>query len=301
MRRYDITRKAMIFWTLFIGIGALAGSAAMLIKTDGSILQMQSLLPYFQVLPFADLLFQDYLFPGIALLCVNGIPNLIAAYLLIKKKPAGIKLSAILGFTLILWIIIQFIIFPMNFMDIIYFIFGLVQMLTGYACWVFYRQSICEPKLSDYKNIGSSKSELVVFFSRLGRAKKVAYETADKSGAEVFEIKTKERTEGTLGFWWCGRFGMHKWGMDISALPENLDSYEKVTIVTPIWVFSICGPVRRFCELAKGRIKSAEYVIVHFQPSKYLSAKKELDTLLGITGASFTSICSELGHNRLMK
>ncbi|MDD2648528.1 MAG: hypothetical protein PHI27_07690 [Eubacteriales bacterium] len=290
----------MIFWTLFIGIGALAGGIAMLIKPDGSILQMQPLLPYFQVLPFADALFQDYFFSGIALLLVNCVPNLIAAYLLIKKKPAGIKLSAILGVTLALWIIIQFIIFPLNFMDIAYFLFGLIQALTGYACWVFYRQSICEPKLSDYKNIGSNKSELVVYFSRLGRARKAAYEAADKSGAEVFEIKSKERTEGTLGFWWCGRFGMHNWAMEIEALPEALESYKKVTIVSPVWVFHICGPIRRFCELAKGRIKNADYILVHFQPAKYNSAKKELDSLLGITGGAFTSICSELGHNRVM-
>lgn len=28
----------------------------------------------------------------------------------------------------------------------------------------------------------------------------------NRTGAEVYEIKSNERTAGTLGFWWCGRF-----------------------------------------------------------------------------------------------
>ena len=32
--------------------------------------------------------------------------------------------------------------------------------------------------------------------------------------AKIYEIKTSEKIDGELGFWWCGRFAMHKWGMD---------------------------------------------------------------------------------------
>lgn len=48
-------------------------------------LQMEFMLPYFEVLPFSEILFKNYTFSGICLLIVNGITNLIAAYLLIKK------------------------------------------------------------------------------------------------------------------------------------------------------------------------------------------------------------------------
>ena len=87
--RYQIARKWLIFWCLFIGIGAVAGSTAMFIAPDGSILGMSGMLPYFQVLPFADVLFQDFLFSGIALLIVNGLSNLTADVLLLAKKKAG--------------------------------------------------------------------------------------------------------------------------------------------------------------------------------------------------------------------
>lgn len=85
-KRYDITRKVLIFWTLFIGIGAVAGSAGMLIDPTGKAMGMDALLPYFSVLPFSDVLFQNFVFSGIALLIVNGITNLSAAVLLIRRK-----------------------------------------------------------------------------------------------------------------------------------------------------------------------------------------------------------------------
>ena len=63
---------------------------------------MDSMLPYFQVLPFADILLQNYLFPGIALLIVNGLTNLVAALLLLRKKKIGVVLGGVFGVTLMM-------------------------------------------------------------------------------------------------------------------------------------------------------------------------------------------------------
>ena len=133
--RFDTARKWLIFWTLFIGIGAIAGGLSMIIDPSGKALHMDGMLPYFQVLPFADVLFQDFLFSGFALLIVNGLTNLTAAVLLFRKKKIGVILGGIFGVTLMLWICIQFYMFPLNFMSSIYFVFGLCQAITGYAAW----------------------------------------------------------------------------------------------------------------------------------------------------------------------
>ena len=299
--RYEKARKFLIFWCLFIGVGALFGASCMLIKTDGSILQMQGVLPYFQVLPLAEYLFQDFLFPGIALLCVNGIPNLLAAGLLLKKKREGILLGTLFGVTLMLWICIQFIIFPMNFMSTIYFIFGLAQFITGYVTSVFYRQEKFQANQancldSHYGNIGNNKKQLVVYFSRMGYTKKIAYETANESGAELYEIKATERTEGTLGFWWCGRYGMHRWAMPIEEPEFDFSAYENVTICSPIWVFQLAGPVRRFCEMTCGKIKNVDYILVHHQKSKYQNAFDEMDRLLQTKHGKAKSIRCHVGN-----
>ena len=122
--RYSRARRALIFWTLFIGIGAVFGALCMLIDPSGKKFYMDAMLPYFQVLPFADVLFTDLTFSGIALLVVNGLTNLTAAALLFAKKKSGVILGGVFGITLMLWICIQFYMFPPNFMSSIYFVFG---------------------------------------------------------------------------------------------------------------------------------------------------------------------------------
>ena len=162
--RYHIARKILIFWCLFIGIGAVGGAICMLLAPDGSIMGMQGMLPYFQVLPFADILFQNFTFPGIALLCVNGIPNLIAAALMFAKKKSGVICDTIFGVTLMAWIVIQFVIFPLNFMSTAFFVFGFLQAATGCAALIFYEQEHFSVLIEDYPSIGTDHSRLVVYF-----------------------------------------------------------------------------------------------------------------------------------------
>ena len=107
----------------------------MIVDPSGKTLHMDGMLPFFQVLPFADVLFQDFLFSGFALLIVNGLTNLSAAVLLLKNKKAGVILGGLFGVTLMLWICIQFYMFELNFMSTSYFIFGLCQAVTGYVAW----------------------------------------------------------------------------------------------------------------------------------------------------------------------
>lgn len=133
--RFNIARKWLIFWTLFIGLGAVAGGLSMILDPSGKTLHMDGMLPYFQELPFADLLFRDFLFSGFALLIVNGLTNLTAAVLLLRRKKLGVILGGIFGITLMLWICIQFYMFELNFMSTAYFIFGLCQAVTGFAAW----------------------------------------------------------------------------------------------------------------------------------------------------------------------
>ena len=294
--RYDKTKKILIFWCLFIGIGALFGSIGMFIDPTGNLMKMNDILPCFKVLPFSEVLFQNYVFSGIALLVINGLSNLLAAYLLIKNKKIGIILGTIFGFTLMLWITIQFIILPINALSIIYFIFGLLQLITGYMTYVFYTQKNFKFDVKNYNNIGKKKEDMVVYFSRMGYTKKIAYEKANELGADIIEIKTKEKTDGTTGFWWCGRYGMHKWGMDIENININLKKYRKVIIISPIWVFSISAPVRNFCYKYGKDINDVEYIFTHFMDVKFESVANEVDKILNKKRSKFMSICTRFGR-----
>ena len=294
--RFETARKWLIFWTLFIGIGAVGGAACMLAAPDGSLLGMDGMLPYFQKLPFADVVFQDFLFSGFALLIVNGLTNLTAAGLLLERKKIGIVLGGVFGVTLMLWICIQFYLFPFNFMSTAFFLFGLAQACTGYAAWVFYQQEQFTIRPEDYPNVGSDPHRLVVYFSRMGYGKKLALEEANRTGAELYEIRATERTQGTLGFWWCGRYGMHHWAMPIEPISVDLTAYDHVTICSPIWVFALAAPVRAFCQAAAGQVKEVDYILVHHNNRPYENAAQEMDALLGLHRMGLRSVCCRKGR-----
>ena len=289
-------RAILLFWTLFIGIGALAGSLSMLIEPDGSILHMESLLPYFSVLPLSRYLFQDYTFPGIALLLVNCVPNLVASHLILRKKESGIVLGVIQGIVLMLWITIQFVIFPFNFLSTSYFIFGILQAISGFMAYVFNAQEKMVVKKEDYRGIGSRGKDLVVFYSRLGYTRRIAYEIASETGGVVEELKAKERTEGTLGFWWCGRFGMHSMAMEIENPLYDPSQFESVIICTPIWVFGPSGPAIRYLEMERGKIDKLHLVMNHFNTSFYMKAARLLEKKAGMKAESIRSFVSRIGR-----
>lgn len=292
-KRYKISRAILLFWTLFIGIGALAGGLCMIIKPDGSVMGMDAMLPYFQVLPFADVLFQDFLFSGIMLVVVNGLTNLVAAGLIFANKKSGIIMGGIFGITLMVWIVIQFVIFPANVMSSLWFVFGILQAITGYVCFVRYKQDRFVFDESEYINIGENPSCAVVYFSRTGYTKKLAYQIANERGADIYEITTTEKMDGDLGFLWCGRFGMHKWGMPINDI--DLSKYDSVVICSPMWVFGVCAPVREFCKMQRDKLKNVGYVLTHTMNARFENVAEDMDALLDAKHTFFESYSTQLG------
>lgn len=91
-----------IIWTFFIGIGALFGGGFMVIDPTGNPMGMNELLKYFQVLPFSSVLFQNFLFPGISLIIVNGITQITTAILLIRKNRLSAQFTVACGILLML-------------------------------------------------------------------------------------------------------------------------------------------------------------------------------------------------------
>lgn len=297
MKRYKVFRIALIIITLFVGIGAFGGGLAMLIEPSGKSVGFDALLPYFQVLPFANVLFQNFLFPGAALIIVNGITNFVSAFLLFNKKKSGIISGMIFGITLMAWITIQFVIFPPNPLSIIYFCIGFVQFVVGYVCLVSYKQAYFSFDEFKYKNIQEHSSVAVVYFSRTKRTKKIAYEIANSFKTEIHEIKTIDNIEGTLGFWWCGRYGMHhKWGMPIQKMDIDVSKYERVILCSPMWVCSLASPAKQFLIEHKGKFKSVEYVITHFNPFFNKKLYRYCDSLCETKHARSIDIISALGH-----
>ena len=292
-------RGVLLFWCLFIGIGAVGGSACMLIDPTGHIMGMEPLLPAFQVLPFADVLFQNFTFPGIALLVVNGLSNLLAAVLILRKKPLGLVLGTIFGFTLMLWITIQFFIFEFNALSTSYFVFGCLQLLAGHLAIIADKRAAFAARAAQLPTVPEHSDTLVVYFSRRGYVRLLAYQAAHDAQAEIVELKTPEVTQGASGFAWCGRFAMHRWPMPICELGTDPSAYAKVIFVTPLWVFNVCAPMRQLMMDLHGKLRQTEYVIVHFRkPQSIAKAVATMDSLTGVKASRVTNICCQLGKCR---
>lgn len=86
--------------------------------------------------------------------------------------------------------------------------------------------------------------------------------------------------------------------MPIEPLAVDLSAYAQVTICSPSWVFSLAAPVRSFCRQASGRIRSADYLLVHHTKGAYKHAAREMDALLGLTHTRLVSRQCRLGVYR---
>lgn len=125
---------------IFVGAGAMCGFV-MIYDPTGRLMMMDGLLPYFQKLPLAQIFFKNFTVPGIALICINGVPNIVAAAAIVGAKRWGVILGGLLGITLMMWIVIQFVIFPFNYLSTTFFVVGIIQAAVGYRAFKSIKKS----------------------------------------------------------------------------------------------------------------------------------------------------------------
>jgi len=133
----SVLRKSLIFWTFFIGLGAVMGMTMMFIDPTGKMWGMDTVLTSLQVMPWPDIFFTNFIFSGIVLFCVNGATQLFSAFMLLRKNHYAWLCCLICGIILMLWCILEWIIWGFNFMSNLYFAFGLVETI----CALLYQNS----------------------------------------------------------------------------------------------------------------------------------------------------------------
>ena len=94
---------------------------------------------------------------------------------------------------------------------------------------------------------------------------------------------------------------MHKWRMPIEDINIDLKSYKTVIIVSPIWVFSICAPIREFCYKYSKDLNNVEYIFTHYMNSNFNSVANEVDKILNKRRKKFISICIRIGKVKKYK
>ena len=123
--------------TQFIGIGAIAGAVMMWIDPTGATWGGEPLLEMLRAkMPWPDVFFKDFILSGFVLLGLNGITQFVAAYLLFKKHRLAQHAVLACGIILMLWIVLEWWVWGFNAMSNIFFVLGLVEVVT--ACFALY-------------------------------------------------------------------------------------------------------------------------------------------------------------------
>jgi hypothetical protein len=118
--------------TLFIGIGAVAGAVMMWIDPTGQMWGGEPLLEMLRAkMPWPDVFFKNFIPSGFVLLFLNGITQIVAAYLLFKKHRLAQHAVLACGIILMLWIVLEWWMWGFNVVCNIYFMLGLVETITA--------------------------------------------------------------------------------------------------------------------------------------------------------------------------
>lgn len=120
------------FWTLFIGIGALAGALMMWVDPSGRMWGMDALLPVLERrMPWGEALFSSFIFSGFALLVANGLTQYVAFFLIHGKHRLALPAALSSAVILMLWVALEWCLFGFRTMCNVYFAFGLMEALTA--------------------------------------------------------------------------------------------------------------------------------------------------------------------------
>jgi hypothetical protein len=120
-----INNKVLLRWGLvlvegLVGITAVRGGYS-LIATNGLGMPIE----FLQSSPF-----ESFLIPGLILLFIVGGSNLIAALLIWRRSKYALEASAVAGFGLLIWIVVeQYIIAHPHVLQLIYFALGTLILI----------------------------------------------------------------------------------------------------------------------------------------------------------------------------
>jgi len=88
-------------------------------------------LSIYDPFPFHDVFFTSHFWPGLALLLVNGVPNIVAIVMRRRSgEQAWLRWCTIAGVLLIIWTVVELVLIP-NGISVFYFVLGVFQLAAA--------------------------------------------------------------------------------------------------------------------------------------------------------------------------
>ena len=125
-----VARGFLIVVSILNGLAGIVCGVLFIAGPDGRFMQAGALLPVVQQLPLATVFFRDFVWIGVVMLLVLGIPNSIAAVMLLRKSSKQYLVTLAAGILLILWCGFE-LVFMFNALAVAYFVVGLLSILSS--------------------------------------------------------------------------------------------------------------------------------------------------------------------------
>lgn len=100
---------------------------------------------------------------------------------------------------------------------------------------------------------------LVAFYSRTGTTEKIASAIAEKTEADLEEIKDTVNRSGAMGYLRSGRDATKRKLTKLEPLKFEPDQYDLVIIGTPIWGWNVSVPVRTYITEQKDKFNQVVF------------------------------------------
>ncbi len=85
---------------------------------------------------------------------------------------------------------------------------------------------------------------LIMYYSRTGKSSVVGDALQKELKADVLEIRDTQNRSGTIGFWRSALDSYLDRYADIEPSKPDLSKYANIIIISPIWNWNICVPIR---------------------------------------------------------
>ena len=128
MRR--VARGFLIVVSILNGLAGLVCGLLFIAAPDGRLLQAGALLPVIGALPLANVFFRDFVWIGVAMLLVLGLPNTVAAVMLLRRNKRQYVATLLTGVLLLLWCSFEMA-FMLNGLAVGYFVVGALSVLCS--------------------------------------------------------------------------------------------------------------------------------------------------------------------------
>ncbi len=121
---------------------------------------------------------------------------------------------------------------------------------------------------------------LVVYYSRTGKTKKLAYEIAYKLEGDKTGIKCLKKRKGFTGAVKAAWSSFAERKPELKPIEEEIREYDLIIVGTPIWVGNISSPIRTFLLKNRGNFNS----IAFFSTFGIIESRKIYDTVKELSG-----------------